>query len=504
MNHTINDKNQVDAVVNKQDNVSVYLDNAKTTIEFLVDIPSVLSKYIFCCITAEAYDIAAFYSIDESKNQFITAVSESCYKKKNGYIKEIWIKLTSSNKLKEKIKYCEFYQKLINEEPWRELPSLQSLNDCFDYFDVSDMDDVKWNLNAIPLGQRLNSILTNYGIEKYLEDDIFLETNNCFQKLGYKTQYLNICANDSDIYDKLFFRWYCMGEVLDIVLETIFNTHNTQLTKSLYYHLINACKNQNKLAKMVQARYDQMRLYRPGLKNIIFYEEQSESIYLDNEYVEKVEDETLPLGVGEIKYYSEEDYKKLFNRLLTLNLLHPSTPTDKYSNSFDDFRSVFSDGKIKKRLYWYGYAYELAFFVKQLFVFYKGKFKNKRSFDERIANCFMHMKSKKDKHFFIAKEGTLKDSCNNKDLQIKIKYNIETKELIPKDSDIIVKNVYFKEIELLELNFSALIYNQKQLEELENKVLQLYEINFMKKEHLPLELPLLLKKYNEYNTIENI
>lgn len=503
MNYSTTDNIKVDAVVNKHDNASVYLDNAETTIKFLVDIPTVLSKYIFCCITAEAYDIAAFYSIDEIKDQFITVVLESCYKKRQTYIKEIWKKLTSSNRLKENTNKSDFNQELINNGPWLDLPSLQSLNDCFDYFDVSEIDDVNWDLNSFPLGQRLKNTLINNGIDNYLENDMFLETDNCFQKIGYKTQYINICNNDTDKYDKLFFRWYCMGEVLDIVLETIFNNRNTQLTKSLFHHLMNACKNQNELAKLVQTRYDQMKLYRPGLKDITFYEEKSEPVCVQAAFVEVVEDEPLPRGIGEIEHYSEDDYQRLYQSMLKLGLLRPISQEEKYGNSYEDFRSLFSDGKIINRLYWHGIAYELSYFVERISIFNSGKFDTETKFNKRIMQCFkiINKNSKGEINVKDVPSTTLRTSKNNTSFEIKIKVNNATKEIINKDSDNITEEVCYKDIELLKLNFSALIYNQKQrgiLKEAKDNCLHPYQIEFMDNEHLPMKLSLLKEKRNEY------
>ena len=486
MNYTITDKNKNDVVVDKHDTASVYLDNAKTTIEFLVDIPSVLSKYIFFCITAEAYDMATFFPMVEIKDQFITAVLENCYQRKTAYIKEVWMNLTTSSLLKEKINNCNFYLELIKNEAWWELPSLQSLNGCFEYFDVSDRNVVKWDLKCFPLGQRLISTLRRDGVNIYLSGDVFLETDNCFQKLGYKTQYINIYNNDSDKYDKLFFRWYCMGEVLDIVLETIFSNRNIQLSKSLYCHLMEACKDNNMLAKLVQARYDQIVSYHPGLKNITFYDGQSKPVVVDNEIVEEIEMESLPYGVGKIKGYSDDDYVRLFKSLIKLGPLRHVDYVEKYGNSLDDFLSVFSDGKIKNRLYWYGTAEDLAAFCQKLEQFKSDRFRTPRAFYNKIGECFIRL-DKDNKRVKVDKKNLAKPK---NDFMIYIKINMDNKTLC---DEMECNNVKNEQIDVYDLNYKALVYNNTQL-----RTLTPYLVEFKNTHNMPLERDRLKELYNQY------
>lgn len=140
-------------------------------------------------------------------------------------------------------------------------------------------------------------------------ETLSVHNQNCFNALGFCSLFLNWMSDQlGHDYDNVFFRWYCKGEVLDYVFDTITRCGNTSVSRSLFRLLRNVAKNDPTLSEHVQHRFDEYRLYY----NVPDFKFESYSL------PDYDEDMVEPLGELEgVNVYS------LYTNLITNNIIKP-------------------------------------------------------------------------------------------------------------------------------------------------------------------------------------
>lgn len=246
--------------------------NTNTAIEvfdFIVKLPSPLGEFVFKRITEDAYYIASVQQFDKVKEQLLESICISFQSSQSvdpvckylgilNHYKEVDSLVTNTDKLNQKFKeICRFDQ----------LPPIEGLilsYPCFSYQIYGE--DYLDNTRELIRGR----IMERGEDEAYRTLNDLTEVNNCFIKLGYQTLFEKwFCKCLPKKYDDIIFRWYCKGELIDTILDTIFKSGVTSVSRSLWELLVHKCEQYYYLSKITQQRYDYYRVISP---EIAYYE----------------------------------------------------------------------------------------------------------------------------------------------------------------------------------------------------------------------------------------
>lgn len=247
--------------------IEPYKKTANAVFGFLTGLPQILSRIIFQRIVQEAYEIAQYQLKEDMVNQLSAALSSSyTFFAPESAIEYLsaYTGIERSKLINETINDANKLSAALSERPYERLLNQDNLVracECFTFkkLDCDELGGERWD--------RLeNMIKANNGKEFLLAGDSFCESENCFFKLGYETQYLK----DEEEYDKLIFRLYCNGEILDTIFECIWENNNNLISQALYQRLLNECKTNKHLSKIAENRYNYLRI---NIKNNWLYRE---------------------------------------------------------------------------------------------------------------------------------------------------------------------------------------------------------------------------------------
>ncbi len=283
-------------------------DEAYTAIEIfelIATLPKPMGEFLFQRIVEDAYAIANVQSQEVIKHQILKALCDSFQSTQSVDPICKYLGINNYNDYKEVDQLIldskALYEKLRSVCVLEHLPPMEELVRAYSCFSVPIAgDDFKNSWEII----RERILMINHSIS----DSCFnlYESNNCFIKLSYQTIFEKLACNDpSTHYDILFYKWYCKGELIDSILDTIFKCKVSSVAHTLWELLVNRCEQHFYLSKIVQERYDYYRKFSPGLEKYTFKysgEKEHESreiipslpcIPISNEKRSSVDEETL-------------------------------------------------------------------------------------------------------------------------------------------------------------------------------------------------------------------
>ena len=323
--------------------IEEYTNTAISIFSFLQNIPSPLGEFIFKRIVEDAYSIADVMGIDVTRKQLIESICSSIETSKN---LDLVYKYLDVMDYREKIDTIvmekdKLYDFLISSSRFKELPDESSLIKAFTCFSPNSVDDeYKENLKVCVRAKILSlDEVKDNGSDLY---------SNIFQELGYKTLFINWSYGDLPEHDELFFKWYCKGTILNVVIDTVFKCDVNIISKSLMQHIKRECKSNYYLSKAFQNIYNSYRRYT-SLPEMSF--ECISTIEVDNSMMFSA----LPRIQDSGRDISDECLYKLY-QLLTCH--------GDIQCPFEAFKAVFSGrASFAEPIQWFRSAKILAAFL---------------------------------------------------------------------------------------------------------------------------------------------
>ena len=245
--------------------IESYTNTAIEVFDFILKLPSPLGEFVFKRIIEDAYFIASVQQFDKVKEQLIESICNSFQSSQSvdpvcrylgilNHYKEVDSLVTDTDGLNKKIKeICKLDQ----------LPQIEGLiltYPCFSYqINGDDYLDNTRELVRVRVMER-EERKGNTIVKDLTEND------NCFIKLGYQTLFEKwVCNCLPSNYNEMVFRWYCKGELIDSVLDTIYKSGATSVSRSLWELLVHKCEQHFYLSKITQQRFDYYRIITPEL-----------------------------------------------------------------------------------------------------------------------------------------------------------------------------------------------------------------------------------------------
>lgn len=351
--------------MNKVNNIDIYnsLETAFDVFLFLTTIPSPLTEFIFKRIVDEAYSIASVIPFADAKKQLIESMSENIntitvdinpicnFLNINRYYKDVEKFITDKNKLNKIFnKYCQ----------WNQLPSSDDLIQCYSCYSIKRNNDN--NMEWIPktkreLRDKLSKLIDTIKDDFFDRNNTILEKNNCFHRLGYQTLFMNwISEKSPSINDIIFYNWYCKGELIDIVLDTIYRCNNDLISKTLLAWIIKQCESHEYLAKITQIRFNILRQINPQFseQNFEYKGEKRESNTINSSVLALG---TIPKSQKDSTPIDQICLNNLYRKLKEMNYI--SQDCSNY-----EFEQVFSNRTNKVQpIKWLKHQKELANFL---------------------------------------------------------------------------------------------------------------------------------------------
>ncbi len=267
------------------DNIMPYFNTAQYVYAFMTGVLTDLqSRYIFKKILKDAYEIATMYPTNEAVGFLLEIINNlpNCIKTedKNRLIESlnfqgVQICVKTGNEI-------QFTHKSLTQSQ-QQLPPIEHLVQEFKLFDKNVYKDEFYYPN-LELWERLSRHIKDDDISAFLKQPVPDLERNCFYLMEFmigfqkwNNEYVNV-ENEDELTDndKLYFRWYCLGEIMDVILDIIYTTPQLEISKSLYASLLNACKTTPQLNKVIKDRYVQLSKLRLLPENFICVNENKE------------------------------------------------------------------------------------------------------------------------------------------------------------------------------------------------------------------------------------
>lgn len=359
--------------------IESYTNTAIEVFDFVVKLPSPLGEFVFKRIIEDAYYIASVQQFEKIKEQLIESIcisfqpTESVYPICNylgipNHYKEVDSLVTDIDELNKKLKdICKFNQ----------LPPIEDLllaYPCFSFQIPSD--DYKDNTKEL-IRKRIIEFEDDEG--KSTEND-FTGINNSFIKLGYQTLFMKwLCDYSFPNYNEMIFRWFCKGELIDSIFDTIFKSGATSVSQSLWDLLVRKCEQYYFLSKITQQRFDYYRVISP---NLAYYEFkykgekklENTDIIVSLPQIPKSKVDSTPID--------DDCLYKLHARLVALG---------KINCTFECFKSAFSGySKTTLPIKWLQSQKDLATFLYVL----RAEGKTNKAYSSQAAKVFIQKNGK--------------------------------------------------------------------------------------------------------------
>ena len=365
--------------MNNNINIDICQETAFEVFWFLATMPTPLAEFVYKRIVDEAYSIASALPLEEAKNQLISSISENINTSEDDinpichflgidrYYKDVENSITDKDALMKIFeKYCS----------WQNLPSAEGLVQSYSCFSI-EITNTEWIAETkATLWNKLTSLTEIKGIDYFSNHNTILIKKNCFHRLGYLTLFMDWYSTKTpSVNDIVFYNWYCQGELIDVVLDTIYGCNNNIISKSLLAWLIQQCENHQRLAEITQIRYDLLRQIRPqlGVQNFDYKGEKK----TNNTLLPVFALESIPKSSTDAIPIDSNSMKKLHYKLKEMSYINCS---------FTEFNSIFSSRCNKtKPIRWLKDVKELANFLLVL----RGDNKYSKDYSQRAAKVFL-------------------------------------------------------------------------------------------------------------------
>ena len=323
--------------------VTIKAKRAISVFRFLSSIPKTLQHHMFYQIIEDANAQSEFLTYGRALRDLVTAISDHIFNdKETKKVCELLFPGNLSSKILTVIQTGDF--KKLEDGSQMRLPEKKDILQVFAFFRWSG--DGMLNLsNLIENVEELIAEVENENTHINVEE-------SAFEKLGFLTLMSNTLERPKLEKKCLFIRWYCNGQILDVVFDTIMNCKITSIKRMLLNHVKAECMKDSILCEVVNERWNEFRTFNRMLAHEISFStmemqednEQVEPLGLPDKDVLKALETKKP--VAEDSLDLTDGFTKLFNELKNEGILKSE------ETSVTDFKKIFSnpDGvnKIKR------------------------------------------------------------------------------------------------------------------------------------------------------------
>lgn len=327
-------------------------DKAWSVYRFLSRMPQSLSLFIYKQIIDDALKVASVFPADEAFSQMVHAVCAHFEGECEDITPLYAICGLEDIDIEEYVESREeLAETIMAKNAQRIIPDSSMFFLAYPCFKAPDVD---WQFVKEVMACMSSKLALLVVDGRIMKSDSTSKMNQ-FDYLGYLTFFHRWYSKETTAdEDTLFYRWYCEGELLDIVLDAVFKSGVTLISRNLWAHICKECEKDPSLSELFNARYSNYRHYNPTVGEYEF-------LYLGAEG--KGEDSftsSLPRIVrhGEKGFMDNEQMIMLYNRLCSGGFInHEST-------SFKNFSQVFSGpGHLARRIVWCKSQVQLATFL---------------------------------------------------------------------------------------------------------------------------------------------
>ena len=278
-----------------QEEITRYCHNATEVWEFLCKMPSPLSQMVFKRAADIAYTFALVQTPETAKRQLLEAIAYSvestsseeeilhlatCLEAED-YAEEI-----SWNLGAEPAILCDY---LLEHCTWSQIPPKEGLLRAHGAFRISDNAEAGTD-------EFLHRLRENFNRGMVLGENPADSIGNPFLLMGFQTLLEKwACSILPRELDSLMFRWYCKGEIIDLVIDTILNSGICFVSDSILKFMDKEAEYRYYLSVVFQERFDNMRRHSLSLQPHTF-EYKGESIPVTLRQFNSLE--TIPQTVG--------------------------------------------------------------------------------------------------------------------------------------------------------------------------------------------------------------
>lgn len=254
----------------KEQEIESYVNTAIEVSKLVSSLPSPLDAFVFRQILMNGYAVCAVIPQQEAVQQLIEA---ACMSFSTSNDPQPFMKLLvnmndfNSDRFKQ-VEHCldeivdnsmlarQRLAEILNEVKNQEsFPQLEQVFSLYRIFSQPVSRAVYVEGLRVPLRKKLTELIQKNPLMAVepLEDE-----PNAFKYLGFQTFLLTWCFSSESCkrLDHLFFRWFCKGELLDIILDTMANCQSHFIRQSFMDLLIDWSKNDSRLTSILQQRYD--------------------------------------------------------------------------------------------------------------------------------------------------------------------------------------------------------------------------------------------------------
>ena len=286
---------------------------------FLYSIPEDILKHVFYQIIQDAYAQCEFLTRERAILHLAYAIDAHININDGGKIKKLCDILFPESVVISSVLLKRDFEKISNAYP-QPLPEKSKMLQVFDFFRHKGHIEIK-PIEELLIATRSKSLTP-------------LVTENVFDKLGFLTLMSSILEKrpSTEHYQGLLIKWYCEGQILDVVFDTILNSNSFSIKRLLWNHLQNQCWKDCILCQLANERWNEFRTFNRMLAS-----------ELDFKTAKKPEEEELvkPLGLPNKDVLQALEKKNgfflLYNALKNMDILDPNETT------LNDFKSIFSN-----------------------------------------------------------------------------------------------------------------------------------------------------------------
>ena len=349
---------------------------------FLSSLPESIQQHVFNQILEDAFAQSEFFTREHALNDLCTSLSVHVFNVKDmNDVCEILFPSDVSTMVSTVIQAGDFEK--LEEELSIQLPGKLNMLQAFPYF--------RWSGNGeLDLSNMIDSIeeliaARNRDVNAQVANDEL-----AFEKLGYLSLMWSSLERFEDgfvdeKYRDIFVRWYCEGQILDVVFDTLLNCKIFSIKRWIWNHLVAECKKDRTLCEVVNDNWNEFRTFNKMLATEISF------ITIEKqEGYETVEPLGLPnddvLNVLKLK----NGFEILYNEFIKMGILKRD------ETSLNDFKMIFSNPdeikKVKRVVFHMKFQKRATSLLSFLWDYYRKAVKlEKRDFERRARECLKIM-----------------------------------------------------------------------------------------------------------------
>lgn len=295
---------------------------------FLSSIPESIQQHVFNRILEDAFAQSEFFTREQALIDLCTALSVHVFNVKDmNDVCEILFPSDVSTVVSTVIQTGDFEK--LEKQPVQ-LPGKLNMLQAFPYF--------RWSGDGeLDLSNMIDSIeeliaARNRDVHAQVANDEL-----AFEKLGYLSLMMSSLERFEDgfvdeKYRDIFVRWYCEGQILDVIFDTLLNCKVFSIKRWIWNYLVAECKKDKTLCEVVNERWNEFRLFNKMLAiEMSFVTIEKQEGYETAEPLGLPNDDVL--NVLKLK----NGFEILYNEFINMGILKRD------ETSLNDFKMIFSN-----------------------------------------------------------------------------------------------------------------------------------------------------------------